>query len=254
MWRAIVRGVSPSMDRCELTYLDRGEIDLARAVEQHATYVRCLREFGMTMIELPADPALPDCVFVEDPVVVVDEVAVVARMGAESRRAESQAMATAIAPYRELRWMEAPATLDGGDVFRVGRTLFAGLSKRTNEAGIGQLAAAVESFGYEVRPVEVGECLHLKSGACWVGGRTLLVNRDWIDVEPFTGYELIDVEEPWAADVLPIGDVVLMPDGFPKTRARLKRAGYSVRTIDVSELQKAESGVTCMSVIFDDPQ
>jgi dimethylargininase len=240
------------MERCELTYLDRCAIDLARAVEQHAAYVRCLRDLGIAVIELSADSALPDCVFVEDPVVVVDEVAVIARMGAESRRPESQAMARALAPFRELRWMEAPATLDGGDVFRVGRTLFAGLSRRTNEAGIAALAAAVAPHGYDVRPVEVRGCLHLKSGACRAGGRTLLVNREWVDVAPFDGYELIDVEEPWAADVLPIGDVVLMPAGFPKTQARLERSGYQVRMVDVSELQKAEAGVTCMSVIFRD--
>jgi dimethylargininase len=254
MWKAIVRGVSQSMNRCELTYLDRCAIDLGRAVAQHVAYVRTLREFGLSVTELPADPELPDCVFVEDPVVVVDEVAVIARMGAESRRPESVAMAEALAACRRLVQMTAPATLDGGDVFRVDRTLFAGLSQRTNEVGIAQLADAVGPFGYDVRPVEVRGCLHLKSGACWVGGRTMLVNRDWVDTAPFSDCELLDVEEPWAADVLRIGDVVLMPDGFPKTRTRLERSGHTVRTLDVSELQKAEAGVTCMSVIFRDQQ
>ena len=242
------------MNRCELTYLERQEIDIARASEQHAAYVRCLREFGLVVCELPADPALPDCVFVEDPAVVVDEVAVIALMGAESRRPEAEAMAEALAPFRRLCRMRAPATLDGGDVFRVGRTLFAGISQRTNREGIAQLTAAVAPYDYEVRPVEVRGCLHLKSGACHVGGETLLVNRDWVDVSAFAGYDLIDVEEPWAADVLAIGDIVLMPDGFPKTRAVLERRGFAVRTIDVSELQKAEAGVTCMSVIFRDQQ
>jgi dimethylargininase len=250
MLRAITRAVSPSMNRCELTYLDRQEIDIARAGEQHAAYVRCLRELGLSVCELPADPALPDCVFVEDPAVVVDEVAVITRMGAESRLPEAEAMAEALGRFRPLCRMRAPATLDGGDVFRVGRTLFAGVSQRTNREGIAQLAAAVAPYDYDVQPVEVRGCLHLKSGACWVGGETLLVNRDWIDVSAFTGYYLLDVEEPWAADVLAIGNVVLMPDGFPKTRALLERRGFAVRTIDVSELQKAEAGVTCMSVIF----
>jgi dimethylargininase len=250
MLRAITRAVSPSMNRCELTYLDRQEIDIARAVEQHAAYVQLLREAGLSVCVLPADSALPDCVFVEDPAVVVDEVAVIARMGAESRRPEAEAMAEALAQFRPLCHMRAPATLDGGDVFRVGRTLFAGISQRTNREGIAQLAAAVAPYDYEVRPVEARGCLHLKSGACHAGGRTLLVNRDWVDVSAFTGYDLLDVEEPWAADVLPIGEIVLMPDGFPKTRVALERRGFAVRTIDVSELQKAEAGVTCMSVIF----
>jgi dimethylargininase len=250
MLRAITRAVSPSMNRCELTYLERQEIDIERAIEQHSAYARCLREMGLAVYELPADPALPDCVFVEDPAVVVDEVAVIARMGAESRRPETEAMAEALGRFRPLYRMEAPATLDGGDVFRVGRTLFAGLSQRTNREGIEQLTAALAPYDYEVRPVEVRGCLHLKSGACWVGGETLLVNREWIDATAFTGYDLVDVEEPWAADVLAIGNIVLMPDGFPRTRAMLERNGLAVRTIDVSELQKAEAGVTCMSVIF----
>ncbi len=159
-------------------------------------------------------------------------------------------MADALARYRALVRMTAPATLDGGDVFRVGRTLFAGLSQRTNAQGIEQLRSAVAPWGYEVRPVEVRGCLHLKSGACWLGGETLLVNREWVDASVFDGYDLMDVKEEWAADVLVLGNFVLMPEGFPKTRALIEEAGFSVRAIDVSELQKAEAGVTCMSVIF----
>src|SRR5215207_2161907 len=140
MLRAITRAVSPAMNRCELTYLERQEIDVARAVGQHDAYVRCLRELGLEVLELAADPELPDSVFVEDPAVVVDEVAVIARMGAESRWAESEAMAEALAPFRPLYRMTSPATLDGGDVFRAGLTLFAGLSQRTNREGIAQLA------------------------------------------------------------------------------------------------------------------
>ena len=238
------------MNRCELTYLERREIDISRAAEQHQNYVQCLRDAGLQVYELPADPRLPDSVFVEDPAVVVDEVAVIARMGAESRRGEAHAMAEALGRFRPVVRMTAPATLDGGDVFRVGQTLFAGLSQRTNAAGIAQLRDAVSPWGYEVRPVEVRGCLHLKSGACYVGGETLLVNRAWVDTSAFEDYDVVDVEEPWAADVLALGNFVLMPEGYPKTKALLETAGFPVRTIDVSELQKAEAGVTCMSIIF----
>jgi dimethylargininase len=100
--------------------------------------------------------------------------------------------------------------------------------------------------------VQVRGCLHLKSGACFLGGETLLINREWVDASVFNGYDLMEVGEPWAADVLVLGNFVLMPEGFPKTRVLLERAGFPVRTIDVSELQKAEAGVTCMSVIFRD--
>jgi dimethylargininase len=252
MLRAITRAVSPSLNRCELSYLERREIDVARAVEQHAGYTRCLAELGCDVITLPAERDLPDSVFVEDPAVVVDEVAVITRMGAESRRRESESLAGALAQFRPLHWMTAPATLEGGDIIRAGRTLFAGVSQRTNAEGIAQLAAAVAPFGYEVRPVEVRGCLHLKSGACHLGRGTILANREWIDAEPFRDFRILDVAEPWASDVLALGDVVLMPAGFPKTQDLLERSGFVVRTVDVSELQKAEAGVTCMSVLLED--
>ncbi len=247
---AITRAVSPAMNRCELSFLDRCEIDVPRAIEQHRAYVHCLEELGATVVALPAEDALPDSVFVEDPAVVVDELAVITRMGAESRRAEAESLAQALATFRPLHWLTPPATLEGGDVIRVGKTLYVGASQRTNAIGIAQLAAAVDPHGYDVRAVEVRGCLHLKSGACSLGRRTMLVNRDWIDASAFDDYTLIDVAEPWAADVLELGGVVLMPEGFPKTRDRLESAGFPVRTVDVSELQKAEAGVTCMSVIL----
>src|SRR3954468_17645742 len=191
MLRAIVRAVSPAMNRCELTYLDRQEIDINVAKRQHAEYVQRLRDAGLTVFELPADPRLPDSAFVEDPAVVVDEVAVIARMGAESRRGEAHAMADALGRFRTLVRMTAPGTLDGGDVFRVGQTLFAGLSQRTNSAGIGQLRDAVTPWGYDVRTVEVRGCLHLKSAVCWVGADTMLVNRECVDATAFDGYDLV---------------------------------------------------------------
>lgn len=239
------------MNRCELIFLDRVEIDLRRAEAQHADYLRCLADLGFEVITLPADPELPDSVFVEDPVVAVDEVAVMTRMGALSRRGESLKLADAIEPYRQICWMTAPATLDGGDVVRIGRELYAGLSRRTNRHGIGQLEDFVAPFGYKVHPVEIRDCLHLKSGACYVGRGTLLINRDWINPEPFRAYRLIDVPEPWAADVLAAGNTILMPAGFPRTEQLLAAEGFHVCTVDVSELQKAEAGVTCMSVILD---
>ena len=145
-------------------------------------------ELGATVIALPAEPDLPDSVFVEDPAVVVDEVAVIARLGAESRRAEAESLAHALAPFRPVQWMKEPATLEGGDVIRIGSTLYVGVSQRTNVDGIAQLADLLAPYGYEVRPVEVRGCLHLKSGACCLGRDTLLVNRDWIDAGAFKDY------------------------------------------------------------------
>jgi dimethylargininase len=253
MWIAIVRDVSPTINRCELAFLDREEIDVARAVEQHRRYQDCLRELGVRVIELPAESPYPDAVFVEDPVVVVNEAAVMTRPGAESRRGEAASLARAIEPYRPLRWTREPATLDGGDVLRMGRTIFVGQSARTNAAGIAQLSVELEPFGYRVQPVPVHGCLHLKSGVCSLGEETVLINRAWVDAEPFRGMTLVDVpaSEPWAADVLTLGRTVIMPDCFPQTRGMIDRLGWDVRPVDVSEFMKAEGAVTCLSVVFE---
>jgi dimethylargininase len=249
---AITRAVSPSIGRCELTFLERREIDFARAVEQHRRYEACLAELGAQVISLPADPDYPDSMFVEDPAVVLDEVAILTRMGAESRRGEAASLARVLEPYRPLAWLREPATLEGGDVLRMGRRLFAGNSPRTNFAGIAQLADLARPFGYSVEPVELRGCLHLKSGCSALGERAILINRNWIDTSRFHGFDLVDVaqDEPGAANVLSVGGTIVMAESFPETRCALESRGYRVRSIDISELQKAESALTCSSLFF----
>lgn len=253
MLTALTRAVSPAIAACELTFLERTAIDYDRAAAQHRNYEACLRDLGVRVISLPALPNLADSVFVEDPALVLDEVAVIARPGAASRRAETERLAEALAPFRPLWRIEVPGTLEGGDVIRAGRALFVGRSERTNREGIAQLTAIAEPLGYTVTPVDVRGCLHLKSGCCYAGRGAMLVNREWVDARAFRDYRMLDVVEEWAADVLPIGTVVLMPAGFPGTAALLDREGFTVRTVDVSELQKAEAGVTCMSLLFEAP-
>jgi dimethylargininase len=252
MLTAITREVSPSINNCELSFHARQPIDVAKAIAQHQAYQDCLAQLGVQVVSLPAEPDLPDSVFVEDAAVIVDEVAVITNMGAPSRRPEARSIADALSPYRPIRFITDPATLDGGDVLRIGRRIFVGLSKRTNRAGFAQLRDILRAYGYEVEAVEIRGCLHLKSACSQVGSDAVLVNRSWIDVEPLRGYELIDVpaEEPAGANTLLINDVVIIPESFPKTRVLLEEQGSRVRTIDLSELQKAEAGVTCGSVIF----
>src|SRR6266581_392028 len=252
MLTAITREVSATISDCELAFHARQPIDVAKAVAQHKAYQDCLAELGVRIVSLPAEPDLPDAVFVEDPAVVVDEVAVISIMGAPSRRPEAGSLADALSHYRPIKFLREPATLDGGDVLRVGRLVFAGLSQRTNREGIAQLRDVLRAFDYEVQPVEVRGCLHLKSACSYIGNDTLLINRSLIDAERLRGFELLDVpdEEPAAANALLIKDVVIIPASFPKTRALLEERGFRVRTIDLSELQKAEAGVTCGSLIF----
>jgi dimethylargininase len=253
MLTAITRAVSPEINNCELGYLPRQEIDVAKAVEQHRKYEVSLRELGAEVISLPAEPGLPDCMFVEDPAVVVEQVAVMTRMGAASRRQEAESLARVLARFRPLQWLRAPATLEGGDVLRVGSTLFVGLSARTNQAGLEQLAGFLSPLGYCVRAVPVRGCLHLKSGCCAIGDRRILANREWIDTPAFDGFEIVDVppEEPGAANVLTIGDTALLPSAYPRTAELLERLGWHVRQLDISELMKAEAGLTCSSILLE---
>jgi dimethylargininase len=252
MLAAITREVSPSMEACELTHLERQAIDIDLARAQHAAYRDCLRGLGIRVIELPAAPEFPDAVFVEDPVVVLDEVAVVTRMAAESRRGEGDSLARELEKHRTLRRMQRPATLDGGDVLRAGRTLFVGLSARTNAAGIQQLAAEAEPFGYRVQPVALEGCLHLKSGASYLGGDAVLVHRPWVDAGAFAGMRVVDVPagEEWGANVLWVDGTVLVAAGFPRTAELIAGMGREVRVLDNSEMRKAEGALTCCSVVF----
>ncbi len=250
---ALTRALSPALESCELTWLARAPIDIDRAMEQHDEYERCLADLGLRVISLPAEPDLPDATFVEDPLVVVDEAAIVTRMGAASRRPESESLAAAISAFRPVRRLREPATLEGGDVMRIGRDIFVGLSQRTNEAGIAQLKTELEPFGYRVRSVAVTGCLHLKSACCSLGDGKILANPAWLDLTPLHNFQILSVAraEPGAANVLRVGDTVLMPASFPNTERMLQRAGFNIKTVDISELMKAEAAITCSSVIFE---
>jgi dimethylargininase len=249
----MTRAVSPAIVNCELTFMTRQPIDLAKAEEQHRAYQRLLEKLGPRVISLPAEPALPDSMFVEDPAIVLDELAIIFPLGTESRRPEAASIAQALAKFRKLACVNLPGTVEGGDILRVGRRLFAGLSSRTNAEGIRQLASILAPYGYEVVSSGVAGCLHLKSAVTYIGRNTLLANRACFDIKPFSAFEWIDVapEEPHAANALAIGATVILPASFPLTRARLEARGFDVTPLDISELQKAESGLTCSSLLFD---
>lgn len=248
---AITRPVSPSLACCELTHVPRQALDWRRAARQHARYERALASLGCTVQHLPAEPDLPDAVFVEDAAVVLDELAVITRPGARSRRPETTTVATALAPYRPLGHIVAPGTLDGGDVLHIGTRVFVGASTRSNRTGRAQLRALLAPHGYHVIDVAVAGCLHLKSAVTAVADETLLIQRAWVDAQAFRAFALIDVDpaEPFAANVLRVADAVLVPSAYRRTRRRLEGRGLRVRGVDVSELAKAEGGVTCCSLV-----
>jgi dimethylargininase len=249
---ALTRGVSAAMAECELTHVPRLPIDLARAAEQHAAYELALERLGCTVHRLPAPDDMPDAVFIEDTAVVLDEIAIVTRPGAPSRRPETSAVEEWLKHRLLLSRIDAPGTMDGGDVLAVGRQIFVGATSRTNAEAIDQFRRIVEYFGYTMTVVDVRGCLHLKSAVTALSDDTLLVNRLWISEAAFEGYELVDVhpDERAAANIVRVGDRLLYSAAFPRTLERLKTRGAPVTAVDVSELAKAEGAVTCCSLIM----
>jgi dimethylargininase len=250
---AMTRKVSSGLVNCELSYIPRQPIDLEKARAQHKAYEDLLDRLGARVVSLPEEPDLPDAMFVEDPAIVFDEVTVICSLGTETRRREAPSLAAALEPYRKLAYVKLPGTLEGGDVLRVGKKVFAGVTKRSNPEGIRQLAVIVAKFGYEVTAVPVSGCLHLKSAVTLLGRKTLLANRTWFEATRFAGFEWIDVDpsEAHAGNALTVGETVVFPASFPKTRERIEARGFKVVSLDISELQKAESALTCSSLLFE---
>lgn len=255
MLTAITRSVSPAIVHCEISFIERKPISLTRAQEQHHAYELLLAKLGARVISLPEEPDLPDSMFVEDPAIVLDELAVILPLGTETRRREATSLAQELSKYRELESVRLPGTLEGGDVLRIGRKLFVGLTKRSNAEGIRQLAEIVKPHNYEVLAVPVTGCLHLKSAVTYLGENTLLANRTWFDNAPFAGYGWIDVDpaEPHAANALALGGTIIFPASFRRTHGRIGSRGFRLTALDISELQKAESGLTCSSLLFEAP-
>jgi dimethylargininase len=249
---ALTRQVPPSITRCELTHLAREPIDWERASHQHERYESVLTSLGCSVQRLPELPDHPDSVFVEDTAIVLDECAIITRPGAASRRGETDSVAHALRSHRELHFVRESGTLDGGDVLRVGRTLYVGLSTRTNAEGARQLADAIARYGYRVDTISVRGSLHLKSLASALPDDRVLVYSSKLDAAAFAGAGCIEVPggEEIGANVLSVGGTIVCPAAAPRTRALLEAEGYRVVAVDASELAKAEGALTCCSLIL----
>jgi len=257
MARAFTRAVSPRLADCQLTHLHRTPIDARNAALQHQVYEGALRRAGFDIVRLPELSDDPDAVFVEDTALILDDHAVITRPGAASRIGETDSTARGLGDHFELHRITT-GHLDGGDVMRIDRKLYVGLSTRTDTAGIEALRQLAKPLGYEVVEAQLRDCLHLKTGVTFAGmdgagSRTLLYNPACVDPAQFAGTEplAIDEAEPAAANCLRAGQTLILPAGNPRTAERLRGRGFEVVEVDVSELQKAEAGVTCMSLISD---
>jgi len=251
---ALTHVPSPHINEAERTFAQWKAIDCERALRQHADYCRMLDRCGLSVRALDVNCDLPDCVFIEDTAIVLDEVAVLGSMGAASRRAEPTGIEPILKEYRSVHHLDAGANLEGGDVLQVGHTLLVGLSSRTNAAGIQGLEGIVRPFGYRVVAVPVRQCLHLKSACTALPDGTLLVNPAWLEMQALNDFAFIRVpeEEPWAADILPIGQRVCIPAENARTAELIRQRGFRVETVELSEFAKADGGVTCLSLLLNE--
>jgi dimethylargininase len=243
---------SPNLDHGQRTHLEHKAVDYNLALRQHADYCRMLRDCGAEVITLDVNRRHPDSTFIEDTAVVLDEIAVLAWMGTAARRMEPAGIEPELRKYREVRRIEPPATLEGGDVLRIGRTLLVGLSARTNAAGARALQAIVHTLGYRVQPLPLHSCLHLKTACAALPDGRLLMNPTWLDVQTLREIEHIPLpsDEPWAANSLLINGRICMAAGFPRTADMLRRFGFEVHCISLSEFAKVEGGATCLSLLL----
>jgi len=249
---ALTRGVSLRIAECELTFIDRRAIDYPRAVQQHSQYQQLLRNLGAKIIELPSNDQCPDCCFLEDTALVLDEVAVITRPGSETRRREVDGVAPTIMKYRNVVRLDSPGKLEGGDVLRMGRKLYVGVSTRTNQQGIKMLRKALKAYGYKVIAIPMKGTLHLKSVCTALDDHTVLADPRHFDSAELSECKLLEVPagESMAANVLRINGTVCIHAGFHQTADLLRTKGFDIRTVDISEFLKAEAGLTCMSIIL----
>lgn len=249
---ALTRRPSCSLVNCEVGHVPREVIDLPLAFQQHEAYCQALRQLGVAVEVLPPEEAFPDSVFVEDNAIILDELAVVTSMGIPSRQGESALLLPVLGRYRRLATIAPPATIEGGDVLRMGNTLYVGESTRTNRAGVETLQSIVESLGYTVTSVGIQACLHLKTACTSLDDETLLVNPAWIDSHALRWFRLLHVpaEEPFGANVLRLPGGVLVQASSPLTRDAIESQGFAATCVEMGEFAKADAGLTCLSLLI----
>ena len=248
---AIVRKPGPNFGD-GLTTSDLGAPDLELMIAQHGAYERTLAELGLAVTVLEPELDFPDAHFVEDTAVVTPDIAVITNPGAQARQGEEKTIEPVLADFRPIDRIDPPGTLDGGDVLMVGSHFFIGISERTNPEGAEQLGRILKRFGNTCTAVDVGKGLHLKSGVNHVAGDTLLLTKAFSQMDAFDGYGkiVLDPAETYAGNSLWINDHLLVPQGFPDTLDKLERLGLSIHVLDVSEVQKMDGGLTCLSLRF----
>jgi len=250
---ALTRRPAFALVNCEVGYTPHQEINLHLAFHQHEAYCRTLRQMGVAVEVLPPEEMYPDSVFIEDNAIILDELAVVTSMGIPSRQGEPALLFPVLARHRRLVTIAPPATIEGGDVLRMGKRLYVGVSTRTNRAGVEALRAIAEPLGYGVTPIGIRECLHLKTACTSLDDKTLLVNPAWLDSDALGPFRLLHVpaEEPFGANVLRLPGGVLVQTSSPLTCDVIESQGFATTCVDLGEFAKADAGLTCLSLLIE---
>ncbi len=249
---AIVRAPASALASGERSFIEREPIQFETALQQHANYAAVLSGLGLRLLHLPAMEDFPDSVFVEDTAIILDEFAILARMGTESRSLEVHGITPILSIYREVMHLEAPASLEGGDVIVSGKKVLIGISRRSNVSGVQRVEQLTKPLGYKVTPVSVHGCLHLKTACTLLPDGRLLLNPRWVDSSALAEFSTLEIpeKEPWAACQLSVGNRCVIDERHLATIELLSREKYHVQPIPLSELAKAEAGPTCLSLIF----
>lgn len=249
---AIVRDIPNSYQQCVVGFHDKPQINVDLAKQQHQAYCKTLEQLGLKIIRIPADNTLPDCCFTEDTAIVFGDTAIITSPGTASRVAETVEMEKTLTPLKKIFYISPPGTIDGGDVLKIDKKVYIGISARTNEHAIKQVAAIINPKGFEVIGVKIRNILHLKSAVTYVGNGCVLLAEGYVDESAFSEYDKIIVpkEEGYCANCLVVNGKVLLPKGFPKTKSLVEAKGFSVIELEMTEIEKAEGALTCLSVII----
>lgn len=250
--KAIVRIPSKSMIN-GLTSVNLGQPDYPLALKQHEAYIDALLRCGLEVITLEADENFPDSTFVEDVALCTPHCAIITRPGAESRRGEIEEMKVVLKEeYEKIEIIQAPGTVEAGDIMMVGDHYYIGLSARTNEDGAKQMISILEKYGMTGSVVSLDEVLHLKTGLAYLENNYLIACGEFLEKDEFKKFKIleIDQEESYAANCIWVNDVVIIPKGFPKAKEVIAKTGYEIIELDMSEFQKLDGGLSCLSLRY----
>lgn len=234
-----------------ITSANLGSPDYSKSIEQHQNYVSALKKSGLDVVVMEADDQYPDSTFIEDTALLTPNCAILMQPGAQSRKGEITAVAKLLKNHFEnIEAITQPGTVEAGDVMMVGKHFYIGLSKRTNEVGADQLIDILMKYGMNGSKIKLTEVLHLKTGLSYLENNNLIISGEFINHNEFDKFNkiIIDSDESYAANCIWVNETVIIPMGFPNSKAAIEKAGYKILEVDVSEFQKLDGGISCLSL------